>query len=101
MKRALLLVAVLLGAALLPASDAPKIANMPAAVSGNAVASLKGGLELFSIMGMGPRKTWDDVTNHVYIFSLTTGKWRDGRPVPVDAGRSTDTSTLALHKVFP
>jgi N-acetylneuraminic acid mutarotase len=100
MRRALLLVAVLLGAALLPASDAPKIANMPAAVSSNAAASLKGGLELFSIMGMGPRKTWDDVTNHVYIFSLTTGKWRDGRPVPGVAGRLGAAAIGARGKVF-
>jgi len=97
---ALLLIALLLGAALLPAADAPRIANMPAAVSGNAVASLKGGLELFSIMGMGPRKTWDDITNRVYIFSLTTGKWRDGRPVPGVAGRLGAAAIGVRGKVF-
>ena len=57
---------------------------MPAAVSGNAVASLKGGFELFSLMGVGPKKTWDDVTNQVYIMTLThTGKWSRAAPFPV------------------
>jgi N-acetylneuraminic acid mutarotase len=60
---------------------------MPAAVSSNAVASLKGGLEVFSMMGVGPRKTWDDVTNQVYILRLSSGKWREGRGVPGVAGR--------------
>jgi N-acetylneuraminic acid mutarotase len=100
MKRAAFLFTLLLGAALLPAADAPKIADMPAAVSSNAVASLKGGLELFSIMGVGPRKTWDDVTNRVYIFTLTSGKWREGRPVPGVAGRLGASAIGARGKVF-
>jgi N-acetylneuraminic acid mutarotase len=100
MKRAAFLFTLLLGGALLPAADAPKIANMPAAVSGNAVASLKGGLELFSIMGVGPRKTWDDVTNRVYIFNLASGKWREGRPVPGVAGRLGASAIGARGKIF-
>jgi N-acetylneuraminic acid mutarotase len=61
---------------------------MPVAVSDNAVASLKGGFDLFSIMGVGPKKTWDDVTNHVYVMHLThSAKWHEGRPVPGVAGR--------------
>ncbi|HEY6337738.1 MAG TPA: kelch repeat-containing protein [Candidatus Sulfotelmatobacter sp.] len=101
MKRTLLLLfTVGLGASLLAAKDHPKIANMPAAVTSNAVAELKGGLELFSIMGMGPRKTWDDVTNRVFIFSLATGKWREGRAVPGVAGRLGAAAIGAKGKVF-
>jgi N-acetylneuraminic acid mutarotase len=100
MKRALLLLTLLLAAALLPAADQPKLSNMPAAVSSNAVAALRGGLELFSIMGIGPRKTWDDVTNRVYIFNLASGKWRDGRPVPGVAGRLGASAINAKGKVF-
>jgi N-acetylneuraminic acid mutarotase len=70
------------------AEDEPKFPPMPAAVSGNAVASLKGGFELFSLMGVGPRKTWDDVTNQVYMMTLThAGKWTTVRPVPGPVGR--------------
>ena len=58
MKKLSAFVLLVLGAALLlGASDEPKFPSLPVAVSGNAVASLKGGFELFSIMGLGPRKT--------------------------------------------
>ena len=32
----------------------------------NAVASLRNGLEIYSLMGIGTKKTWDDVSNKVY-----------------------------------
>jgi N-acetylneuraminic acid mutarotase len=68
--------------------DAPKFPSMPGAVSSNAVASLKGGFELFSLMGVGPKKTWDDVTNQVYVMTLSRyGKWSQGRSVPGPVGR--------------
>jgi N-acetylneuraminic acid mutarotase len=38
-------------------------------------------------MGVGPRKTWDDITNQVYILNLAHPKWRDGRTVPGVGGR--------------
>jgi hypothetical protein len=70
------------------AADEPKFPPMPAAVSGNAVASLKGGFLLFSMMGIGPKKTWDDVTNKIYIMTIThNGKWAAGRAVPGPVGR--------------
>jgi hypothetical protein len=77
----------LCAAILLGAADEPKFPSMPVAVSGNAVASLKGGFELFSIMGVGPRKTWDDVTNKVYVMTMANAKWHEGRPVPGPVGR--------------
>lgn len=75
-------------AALLSVDDKPQFPSMPAAVSGNAVARLKGGFLLFSLMGIGPRKTWDDVTSQVYVMTLAHyGKWVKGRDVPGVAGR--------------
>jgi N-acetylneuraminic acid mutarotase len=73
---------------------------MPAAVSSNAVASLKGGLELYSLMGVGPRKTWDDITNQVYVLHLASGKWSAGRPVPGVAGRLGASAVGAKGHVF-
>ena len=73
---------------------------MPAAVSGNAVASLKGGLELYSLMGIGPKKTWDDITNKVYVLHLASGKWSEGRPVPGVAGRLGASAIGARGKIF-
>jgi N-acetylneuraminic acid mutarotase len=88
MKRPPAFVLLVLCAAIpLSAADEPKFPSMPAAVSGNAVAALKGGFELFSIMGVGPKKTWDDVTKKVYVMSLSHAKWHEGRPVPGVAGR--------------
>ncbi len=80
--------AVLLCAVIMLGADEPKrIPPMPAAVAGNAVASLKGGLEIYSMMGVGPRKTWDDVTNQVYVMNLAHAKWVMGRQVPGVVGR--------------
>ena len=87
-------------AAFMLAADAARIPAMPAAVSNNAVASLKGGLELFSMMGVGPRKTWDDITNQVYVLHLSSGKWSDGRPVPGVAGRLAAAAAGVRGQVF-
>jgi N-acetylneuraminic acid mutarotase len=87
MKRPLMVFALLFCAFGVFASEEPKIPPMPAAVSSNAVASLQGGLELFSIMGVGPKKSWDDVTNRIFIMRLASAKWTEGRPVPGVAGR--------------
>jgi N-acetylneuraminic acid mutarotase len=87
-------------ALLLMAADEPRIPPMPAAVSSNAVASLKGGLELYSMMGVGPRKTWDDITNQVYILHVSSGKWSDGRTVPGVAGRLGASAIGARGQIF-
>src|SRR5260370_25557519 len=78
---------LLLWAAVVLGANDSTFPSMPAAVSSNAVASLKNGLELFSLMGVGPKKAWDDITNEVYIMHLASGKWSEGRPVPGVAGR--------------
>lgn len=87
MRKLLVVIAVLSCAALVPGAEERTLAPMPVAVSGNAVASLREGLDLFSMMGVGPRKTWDDVTSKVYVMHLSTGKWYAGHPVPGVVGR--------------
>src|SRR5258706_336110 len=67
--------------------DGKKIPPTPAAVSGNAFASLRDGLQIFSMMGVGPRKAWDDVTNQVYVLDLAHAKWSEGRQVSGTVGR--------------
>ncbi len=86
-KSAVLIFLVLCAAALLAAGEPKKIPPMPAAVSGNAVAGVSDGMEIISLMGIGPRKTWDDITNQVYVMSLAHPKWRHGRTVPGVGGR--------------
>jgi N-acetylneuraminic acid mutarotase len=87
MKKFFVLAAVIFCAGLLPGAEERTLAPMPAAVSGNAVASLREGLDLFSMMGVGPRKTWDDVTSRVFVLHLNAGKWFEGHPVPGLLGR--------------
>jgi len=100
MKKSFGFLLLLLFAVILLAADAPKLPSMPAAVSSNAVASLKSGLELFSLMGVGPKKSWDDITNQVYIMHLASGKWSEGRPVPGVAGRLGASAAGAKGSVF-
>lgn len=87
-------------AVFLLAADQSKIPPMPGAVASHAVASLKGGLELYSMMGVGPRKTWDDITNQMYILHVASGKWSDGRPVPGVAGRLGASAIGAKGQIF-
>jgi N-acetylneuraminic acid mutarotase len=100
MKKLLILLLPVLCAVLLLAADQPRIPAMPGAVSSNAVASLKNGLEVYSLMGVGPKKTWDDITNQVYILRLTSGKWTDGRAVPGVAGRLGSSAVGARGQIF-
>ncbi len=100
MKKLCSFLVLALCAAIMLAADASRIPAMPAAVSSNAVASLKGGLQLFSMMGVGPRKTWDDITNQVYVLHLASGKWSDGRPVPGVAGRLGAAAAGVRGQVF-
>ncbi len=82
------------------AADQPKIPAMPSAVTSNAVASLRGGLEVFSLMGLGTKKTWDDVSNKVYMLSMRSGKWVEGREVPGVAGRLGASAVGAKGQIF-
>ena len=100
MKKFSLALLPLVWAVAVPAANESKIPSMPAAVSSNAVASLKGGTHLFSLMGVGPRKTWDDITNQVYVLNLASGKWSDGRSVPGVAGRLGASAIGARDQVF-
>jgi N-acetylneuraminic acid mutarotase len=82
------------------AADQSKIPAMPGAVSENAVASLKNGLEIYSMMGVGTKKTWDDISNKMFILRLTSGKWEEGRAVPGVAGRLMASAAGAKGQVF-
>lgn len=73
---------------------------MPGAVSSNVVVALQGGLEIYSLMGIGPKKTWDDVSNKVYILHLKGAKWGEGRPVPGVAGRLGASAVAARGQIY-
>lgn len=77
-----------------------RIPPIPAAVTENAVTTLRNGLEVYSIMGIGPKRTWDDVTSQVYILHIASGKWSAGRPVPGVAGRLGASAISAKDKIY-
>jgi N-acetylneuraminic acid mutarotase len=87
-------------AILLFAASNPKFPPLPVAVSGNAVASLRGGLELYSLMGIGNKKTWDDVKADVYVLRLASAKWREERPVPGVGGRLGAAAIGVKNRIY-
>ncbi|HEY1679756.1 MAG TPA: kelch repeat-containing protein [Candidatus Sulfotelmatobacter sp.] len=87
MKKLPVLLLPVLCATFLIAGEDSKIPPMPAAVTLNAVASLRGGLDVYSIMGVGSKKAWDDISNKMYVLHFKSGKWVEERAVPGVAGR--------------
>jgi N-acetylneuraminic acid mutarotase len=81
-------------------ADESKIPALPNAVTNNAVVSLKGGIEVYSLMGIGTKKTWDDITNRVFELRMKSGKWVEGRPVPGVAGRLGSSAIGARGKIY-
>lgn len=94
------LLVLILCAVFLTAADQPKIPPMPGASSSNAVAALKNGIEVYSLMGVGPKKTWDDISNKMYVLRFKTGKWTAGPPVPGVAGRLGASAVGVRGQVF-
>jgi N-acetylneuraminic acid mutarotase len=87
-------------AVLLTAGDESKIPPMPNAVTLNAVASLKNGIEVYSLMGVGSKKAWNDISNKLYVLRFKSGKWEQGREVPGVAGRLAASAIGAKGQVF-
>jgi len=82
------------------AADQAKFPALPNGVASNAVASLKGGTEVYTMMGIGTKRTWDGVTNKVYELRMKSGKWVEGRPVPGVAGRLGSSAMGARGKIY-
>jgi N-acetylneuraminic acid mutarotase len=82
------------------AADQPKVPPMPDAVTDNAVASLKSGLEVYSLMGVGTKKTWDSIMNKMFMLKLSSGKWVEEKPVPGVAGRLGASAAAAKGQIF-
>jgi N-acetylneuraminic acid mutarotase len=95
------LCAVFLFAASLYAADKEtKIPPLPAPVSNNAVVALRGGFDVYSLMGIGPKKTWNDISNQVYVLHLSSGKWAAERPLPGVGGRLGSAAVAFKNEIF-
>lgn len=100
MKKCAFALLPVLCAIFLLAADQPKITPMPIAVSSNAVATGHGGLEVYSLMGIGAKKTWDDVTNRVLVFHVKSNKWSEGKAVPGVAGRLGASAATVRGRIY-
>ncbi len=83
-------------------ADQPKLVPLPTPLSNNAVALWRDGkdLKILSFMGVGPKKTWDAITNQTFELNLDTGKWEEKRPVPGVAGRLAASAAYLHDQVF-
>jgi N-acetylneuraminic acid mutarotase len=79
-----------------------KLDPLPAPLSNNAVAQVKsrGAVYLLSMMGIGPKKTWDAISNAAYMLDPDTAKWEQIRSVPGTAGRIAAVAVGAREHVF-
>jgi len=104
MKKCVGFVLLILIDGLLFAADLPKFEPLPVPLSNNAVASVKsrGSLLLYSMMGMGPKKTWDAASTSAYMLDpdADTGKWAEVRLVPGTVGRLAATAVGAREHIF-
>jgi len=84
------------------ATDQPKLSPLPTPLSNNAVAMWRDGkdLKILSFMGIGPKKTWDDITNQTFQLGLKSGKWEEKRPVPGTVGRLAASAIYLNDQVF-
>jgi N-acetylneuraminic acid mutarotase len=98
----LFLLLAFLSGLLFAASQPSKFPSLPTPVSNNAVAIVRShGRELlFSFMGVGPKKTWDDVTNAAYYIDPDWEKWYPLKPVPGTAGRLAAAAAVAGDSIY-
>jgi N-acetylneuraminic acid mutarotase len=80
----------------------PTFEPLPVPLSNNAVAMVKsrGALQLYSLMGIGPKKVWDATSNAAYALDPETGKWTEMHTIPGTAGRLAAAAIGAREHVF-
>jgi N-acetylneuraminic acid mutarotase len=84
------------------AEEPVKFEPLPVPLTNNAVASVKsrGSLLLYSMMGMGAKKTWDAISNSAYVLDPETGKWAEAHAVPGTTGRLAASAVGAREHIF-
>jgi N-acetylneuraminic acid mutarotase len=89
MKKVLLFFLLLFSCGLLSLAVDSGLDPLPDPISNNAIAMVrvKGQLLLFSFMGIGPKKTADEITRAAFSLDGRNGKWSEVHAVPGTAGR--------------
>ena len=93
---------LILVVAFLAGLSVAQVAPLPVPSSNNAVASVKTGKHegFYSFMGIGPKKTWDSITNRAFVLDLGTWKWSELHPVPGPAGRIGASAISARGQIL-
>jgi N-acetylneuraminic acid mutarotase len=75
---------------------------LPSPISNNAVANVRAGgrAYIFSMMGIGPKKTWDAITPAAWAFETKSREWVLLRPVPGPGGRLAAVAAGIGEKVY-
>lgn len=78
------------------------VAPLPAPVCNNAVAlvGVDGEDHLYSFLGLGAGKRWQDISRAAYAWSPTQGQWRELAPVPVTQGRLASVAAVAGGHIY-
>ncbi|MCI0403407.1 MAG: galactose oxidase, partial [Acidobacteria bacterium] len=71
-------------------------------MSNNAVAGVRSGSRtyIFSMMGIGPKKTWDAITPEAWAFDTKSREWVLLRPVPGPVGRLAAVAAAVGERVY-
>jgi Galactose oxidase, central domain len=75
---------------------------LPSAVTGNAVAGVKANSRYYvaSMMGVGPKATWGNVTTTTYVLNSSTEQWSKSRDVPGTVGRIDAAAVGAQQQIL-
>jgi len=76
--------------------------DLPRPVSNNAVAGLRTSGEqfLFSFLGLGAGRGWQDVSSSAWFLARSTGVWRPLPDIPGGEGRLAATAVLVRGRIY-
>src|SRR5438876_3139388 len=83
------------------ATGAQELQPLPSAVSNNAVAGLRinGQFLVYSFMGLGPRKSWNSVSNEAFALNTKYNNWTAIKSVP-GSGRLGSIAVAINEQIF-
>jgi N-acetylneuraminic acid mutarotase len=101
MRNILLLISIQILAAVFAFSAEEQLQPLPIPVSNNAVVGLKvsGQMLVYSMMGLGAKKTWSSVTNAAYALNTKFDSWTAIKPVP-GSGRLGAAAAGVREQIF-